>query len=127
MPYLEKAVKVQPKLTQNRLNLAGCLVEVRQFARAEGLLKEILKDYPRFPLAEFNLGLLYDEQGRLEEAKAAYTAEVAAYPSHFKARFNLGKVLFQLGDDAAAVEQMREVVRSHPTCRKGTCSRLAAC
>ncbi len=119
LPYLEKAVKVQPKLTQNRLNLAGCLVEVRQFARAEALLKEILKDYPRFPLAEFNLGLLYDEQGRLEEAKAAYTAEVAAYPSHFKARFNLGKVLFQLGDDAAAVEQMREVVKISPHLPQG--------
>ena len=66
LPYLEKAVEIQPKLTQNRLNLAGCLIEVKQFARAEALLKEIVRDYPRFPLAQFNLGLLYDEQGRLE-------------------------------------------------------------
>ena len=80
LPYLEKAVAIQPKLSQNRLNLAGCLIEVKQFARAEALLKEIIEDYPRFPLAQFNLGLLYDEQGRLEEAKAAYAAEVAAYP-----------------------------------------------
>jgi tetratricopeptide (TPR) repeat protein len=92
---------------------------VRQFARAEALLKEIIKDYPRFPLADFNLGLLYDEQGRLEEAKDAYTAEVAAYPSHFKARFNLGKVLFQLGDDAAALEEMREVVKISPQLPQG--------
>ena len=34
LPYLEKAVEVQPELSQNRLNLAGCLIEVRQFARA---------------------------------------------------------------------------------------------
>jgi arylsulfatase A-like enzyme/tetratricopeptide (TPR) repeat protein len=113
------AVAVQPKLTQNRLNLAVCLIEVRQFARSEALLKEIIKDYPRFPLAEFNLGLLYDEQGRLEEAKTAYTAEVTAYPGHFKARFNLGKVLFQLGDDAAALAQMREVVRTSPQLPQG--------
>ena len=119
LPYLEKAVAIQPKLSQNRLNLAGCLIEVRQFARAEALLKEIIEDYPRFPLAEFNLGLLYDEQGRLEEAKAAYAAEVAAYPSHFKARFNLGKVLFQLGDDAAALDEMREVVRISPRLPQG--------
>jgi len=114
LPYLEKAVAIQPKLTQNRLNLAGCLIEVKQFARAEALLKEIIQDYPKFPLAQFNLGLLYDEQGRLADAKAAYGAEVNAYPGHFKARFNLGKVLFQLGDDAAALEQMREVVRISP-------------
>jgi arylsulfatase A-like enzyme/Tfp pilus assembly protein PilF len=119
LPYLEKAVEIQPKLTQNRLNLAGCLIEVRQFARSEALLKEILKDYPRFPLAEFNLGLLYDEQGRLEEAKAAYTAEVTAHPGHFKARFNLGRVLFQLGDDAAALGEMREVVKISPQLPQG--------
>jgi len=119
LPYLEKAVKIQPKLTQNRLNLAGCLIEVKESPRAESLLKQILEDYPRFPLAEFNLGLLYDEQGRLEEAKAAYAAEVAAYPGHFKARFNLGKVLFQLRDDAAALEQMREVVRIAPELPQG--------
>ena len=83
------------------------------------MLKEIIKDYPRFPLAEFNLGLLYDEQGRLEEAKAAYAAEVTAYPSHFKARFNLGKVLFQLGDDAAALDEMREVVKISPRLPQG--------
>jgi tetratricopeptide (TPR) repeat protein len=119
LPYFEKAVAIQPKLTQNRLNLAGSLIEVRQYARAETMLKEIIKDYPRFPLADFNLGLLYDEQGRLEEAKAAYTAEVTAYPGHFKARFNLGKVLFQLGDDAAALEQMREVVKISPQLPQG--------
>jgi tetratricopeptide (TPR) repeat protein len=119
LPYLEKAVETQPKLTQNRLNLAGCLIEVKQFARAEALLAQIVRDYPRFPLAQFNLGLLYDEQGRLAEAKAAYAAEVAAYPSHFKARFNLGKVLFQLGSDAEAIAEMREVVRLAPQLPQG--------
>ena len=83
------------------------------------MLKEIVRDYPRFPLAQFNLGLLYDEQGRLEEARAAYAAEVAAYPGHFKARFNLGKVLFQLGDDAAALDEMREVVKLAPQLPQG--------
>lgn len=119
LPYLEKAVAIQPKLTQNRLNLAGCLIEVKQFARAEALLEAIIKDYPRFPLALFNLGLLYDEQGRLADARAAYAAEVTAYPGHFKARFNLGKVLFQLGDDAAALDEMREVVKLAPQLPQG--------
>jgi tetratricopeptide (TPR) repeat protein len=119
LPYFEKAVEIQPKLSQNRLNLAGCLIEVRQYARAETMLKEIVRDYPKFPLAWFNLGLLYDEEGRPAEARPAYAAEVAAYPQHFKARFNLGKVLFQLGDRAGAVEQMREVVRIAPTRPEG--------
>jgi arylsulfatase A-like enzyme/tetratricopeptide (TPR) repeat protein len=119
LPFLEKAVEIQPKMTQNRLNLAGCLIEVGQLDRAASLLKQIVEDYPKFPLAQFNLGLLYDEQGRLEEARAAYQAEVSEYPSHFKARFNLGKVLFQRGDDAAALEQMREVTRLAPHLPQG--------
>jgi arylsulfatase A-like enzyme/tetratricopeptide (TPR) repeat protein len=119
LPNFEKAVEIQPKLSQNRLNLAGSLIEVRQYDRAEALLKDIARQYPKFPLAQFNLGLLYDEQGRPAEARPAYAAEVAAYPQHFKARFNLGKVLFQLGDRDAAVEQMREVIRIAPTRPEG--------
>ncbi len=114
LPYFEKAAAIQPKLTRNRLNLAGALSEVKQHERAEELLKAILKEYPRFPFAHFNLGLLYEDQDRLGDARAAYAAEVSSHPGHFKARFNLGKVLFQLGDRAGSVEQMREVVRTAP-------------
>jgi len=114
LPHFEKSVEIQPKLTRNRLNLAGALIEVGRYGRAEALLNEIVQEHPRFPFAHFNLGLLYDEQRRLEEAKTAYAAEVAAYPEHFKARFNLGKVLFQLGDRAGSLAQMREVVRLAP-------------
>ena len=34
LPFLEKAVAIQPKLTQNRVNLAACLVDVKQLGRA---------------------------------------------------------------------------------------------
>ncbi|MGH9324448.1 MAG: tetratricopeptide repeat protein [Vicinamibacteria bacterium] len=114
LPYFEKALEIQPKLTQNRLNLAGSLVEVKEYDRAEELLKDIIRDFPRFPLAHFNLGLLYEEQGRPEEARSAYAAEVSAYPGDFRARFNLGKVLFRLGDRAGSLEQMREVTQIAP-------------
>ena len=108
-------MEIQPKLTQNRLNLAACLIEVKQLARAEAQLEEIVRDYPRFPGAQFNLGVLYEEQGRPQEARTAYAAEVSNYPDHFKARFNLGKVLSRMGDDGRrSIEQMREVVRIAP-------------
>lgn len=114
LPYFEKAVEIQPKLTQNRLNLAGSLIEVRHYERAKEILDEVIAESPRFPLAQFNLGLLYEEQGRLEDARSAYSAEVAAYPGQFRARFNLGRILFQLGDRVGALEQMREVIRIAP-------------
>jgi tetratricopeptide (TPR) repeat protein len=114
LPYLEKAVEIQPKLTQNRLNLAACLIEGKQLARAQAALQEIVSAHPKFPGAQFNLGLLYEEMQRPEEARAAYLAEIATYPNGFKARFNLGKILAATGDWAGSTEQMREVVRIAP-------------
>ena len=119
LPHFEKAMEIQPKLTRNRLNLATCLTEMKHYERAEKLLQEIVQEHPRFPLANFTLGVLYEAEGRSQPAKAAYAAEVAAYPERFKARFNLGKLLFQLGDRAGSIEQMREVIRIAPKQAEG--------
>jgi arylsulfatase A-like enzyme/Tfp pilus assembly protein PilF len=114
LPHLEKAVEIQPKITQNRLNLAACLIEVKQLARAQQILDGILSEQPRFPGTWFNQGVLHDEQRRAEDARKAYLAEVANYPNSFKARFNLGKVLSELGDWTGSIQQMREVIRIAP-------------
>jgi tetratricopeptide (TPR) repeat protein len=119
LSYFEKALEIQPKLTQNRLNLAGSLVEVESYDRAEKLLNEITRDFPRFPLAHFNLGLLYEAQGRFEEARKAYEEEVSSYPGDFRAHFNLGKILFRIGDRAGSLDEMREVMRIAPNQPEG--------
>jgi arylsulfatase A-like enzyme/tetratricopeptide (TPR) repeat protein len=119
LPYLERAVDVEPKASRGRLTLAACLVGLKQFDRAKTLLDEVIRDTPKFPLAHFNLGLLYEEQGRAEAARAEYATEVANYPGEFKARFNLGKILFKLGDRADSLEQMRKVVEIAPKLAEG--------
>lgn len=119
LPHLEKAVDIQPKITQNRLNLAACLIELEQLERAQRILSDILHDDPRFPGAWFNQGVLYTEQRRADDARKAYVAEVANYPNSFKARFNLGKVLAELGDWTGSIEQMREIIRIAPSQPEG--------
>jgi len=119
LPYLEKAVQIQPKLTQNQVNLAACLIEVKNLSRAQQMLEAVLSSHPRFPGAQFNLGVLYEELGRPQDARTAYEAEVANYPSSFKARFNLGKTLAQLEDWPGSIAQMREVVRIAPRRSEG--------
>jgi len=57
--------------------------------------------------------------GKLEEALAAYAQEVESYPSEFKARFNLGKLLFKLGDRAGSLAEMREIVKLTPKLAEG--------
>ena len=119
LPHLEKAVEIQPKLTRNRLNLAVCFIGLRQNDKAESILKDILVKYPKFPLAHYHLGILYEEQGILVEAQKAYLEEVTLYPEHFRARFNLGKLLFKLGDRKGYMEQMQEVIRIAPKAAQG--------
>ena len=119
LPYLEKAVDIQPKVARDRLTLAACLVGLKQYDRAETLLKDVIQESPKFPLAHYNLGLLYEEQGKLGEARAEYALEVANYPAEFKSRFNLGEVLFKLGDKAGSLEQMRKVVKIAPKLAEG--------
>jgi len=112
LPYLQEAVEIQPKLTRNRTNLAACLIGLDRFAEAEAELKAVLGEHPRFPLASFHLGLAYEEQGRLAEARTAYAAEIEHNPPAVQARSNLGNVLLRLGEPAAAEEQFRALVVS---------------
>jgi arylsulfatase A-like enzyme/Tfp pilus assembly protein PilF len=119
LPHLEKAVEIQPKITQNRVNLAAALVEVKEFDRAQQMLNEVLRDHPRFPGVWFNQGVLHEEQRRPYEALKAYLQEVENYPDSFEARFNLGKVLSALGDWKGSIEQMREVIRIAPKRAEG--------
>ncbi len=114
LALLEKAVEIQPKLTRNRLNLAAANVGLGRFAEAETLLGDIVVEKPEFPLAHYHLGLLYEEQGRLAEASAAYARELELYPSSVVSRFNLGELMFRLGDYEAAEAEMRVLIEESP-------------
>lgn len=119
LPYLERAVEIQPKLTQNSLNLAACLIGLKRYAEAEARLKDIAAQYPKFPLVHFHLGLLYEEQGSIEEAMKAYRQEFGLYADHFRARFNYGRLLLKIGDRAGYLREMREVIRTAPQAAEG--------
>jgi arylsulfatase A-like enzyme/tetratricopeptide (TPR) repeat protein len=114
LPCLQKAVEIQAKLTRNRINLAACLIGLRRFDEAEGELKGILSTHPKCPLAHFNLGLLYEEEARLREAREAYTTEIELNPNIVPARFNLANLLLRAGDVAAAEDQLRQLLQGKP-------------
>ena len=92
---------------------------MKQFARALILLKEIVRDYPRFPLAQFTWGCSTTNRAGSRTRGPRTPPRSRPTRGHFKARFNLGKVLFQLGNDAAALGEMREVVKLAPNLPQG--------
>jgi arylsulfatase A-like enzyme/Flp pilus assembly protein TadD len=111
---LQRAVEIQPKLTRNRLNLAVAQIGLGRLDVAEPMLDEIIAEHPKFPFAHFHLGLIFEEQGRLEAARGAYAEEVELFPNAFMPRFNHGNLLLRLGDPAAAEQEMRVLINETP-------------
>jgi arylsulfatase A-like enzyme/Tfp pilus assembly protein PilF len=119
LPHLQEAVEIQPKLTRNRMNLAACLLGLGRLGDSESILLDILAQHPKYPLAHFHLGLLYDAQGRPQEARAAYAKEVEYYDESVPARFNLGSLLLAMGDAEGYRTQMERVIEIAPDRPKG--------
>jgi predicted Zn-dependent protease len=119
LPSLRKAVEIQPKLLRNRQNLAACLIALGELDEAEPLLRGILAERPKFPLARFHLGLLYEKRGDDARAKSAYEEEIAEAGDSVPARFNLGELALRSGDRRAYRAQMERVVALAPERAKG--------
>ena len=61
-----------------------------------------------------NLGVLWEEQGRLDDAIAAYQQALARAPRYAAAHYNLGRADRTKGEIAAAAECFRRAVDSDP-------------
>jgi tol-pal system protein YbgF len=87
----------------------------QEFDRAITALNEHLKQYPagRYAAnAHYWLGQIFFVQGKMEEARQAFSRVVDGYPDHNKAseaRYKLGQVYFTLGDKAQAKSFLEQV------------------
>ena len=62
---------------------------------------------PGYPLAQFNLGNLYDEQGRTNEAFEHYRRALHLNPNYADAHFNLALLCERTGDTLKAVHHWK--------------------
>ena len=83
---------------------------------AEKHYKRALEIRPTFSEARVNLGNLYLDEGRLDEAIQSYNAALndMLYPTPYIAEANLGWAYFKKGDSAKALEHLRTAVTSNP-------------
>lgn len=63
---------------------------------------------PSDPEMLFNLGVVLEAGGRLQEAETKYRETLERAPAHGKARLNLATVLHRMGMSAAAVDCLQE-------------------
>lgn len=83
---------------------------------AEGHYKRAIEIRPTFSEAKVNLGNLYLDEGRLEQAIALYKQALndMLYPTPYIAETNLGWAYFKKGDSARALEHLRAAVTTNP-------------
>jgi len=81
-------------------NLAAIRRRAGDFEAARTLIGQAIARAPDRPGLHRNLGNLLHEWGRLDEARAAYRAELARHPGDAEAQAGLARVALSLGDYA---------------------------
>jgi len=97
------------------LDMLACIAHrTARYGQALSWFHYALHSAPNDAFVHFNLATALEEQGRQQEAAAAYRTVLALKPDHLKAGNRLGRVLLAMGDAAAAAEQYRQTLCQHP-------------
>ena len=86
----------------------------RDFASAETLWRQNVRDCPGNVRGVVNLAAALIRQGRLDEAEPLVRQALAARPTDDQSLINLGRIHAERGDNADAVEAFTEALRAKP-------------
>lgn len=117
----QKAVALDPKFVEARLNVGNITLGFRKYDEAEEQFKQVLDLQPSNYEAQIGLGIAQRGLGKLAEAEASYKKSIELDPQRGEAYFNLG-VLYKdfhanqakdLKDSKKAYEVSREHFRAY--------------
>ncbi len=86
-------VAVEDPSQPAELTQGEAAIEKKDYATAELLLKKVVASQPANYQAWFDLGFVYNAQGKADESIAAYRKSVSAKPDVFESNLNLGLML----------------------------------
>jgi len=113
IPYFEEAARREP--TAFRLvQLGNALMENRQLAQAEEVLRRAVGLAPEEPSGWATLGWVLWQQDKGPEARTDLERAIALDPDVPEVHNNLANVAWGTGDQAAAEQQFREALRIQP-------------
>jgi tetratricopeptide (TPR) repeat protein len=93
----EHRIRVEETETSPELTKAEELIQKRDYAGAEPLLRKVAADDPKNYVAWFDLGFAENGLGKVDESIAAYRKAVEAKPDVFESNLNLGLQLAKVG------------------------------
>src|SRR6266702_3773843 len=89
-------------------------IDKSNFEAAIAPLRKVIADQPEFAYAHFQLAYVYTALKRTDEARAEYARTLAIDPKMSEAYLNLGMLLLDKEEDAAAVAPLRKAVELLP-------------
>ena len=109
-----KALALDPSNAKSLLCQADIYIRLNRRADAEQTLRRILKERPNYWVTYNELAAILHDQGKFQESiRALRTASVAA-PGSALALSNLGVEYLQIGDFAAAMENLKKSMALDP-------------
>lgn len=101
----ERALEIDPSLTDARVNLGRLLHQEGEVESAEAAYRMVLRA-GEHALAAYNLGVLLEDTARSTEAIRAYAQALAADPRLADAHYNLARLYEQQGDRRSAIRHL---------------------
>lgn len=101
---VKEARNVDPKDINMLLTEANLLLKLDKKDEFTALMKEAIKQDPTNAMLHFNVGVINQEQGNLEEAKSYYRTAIELDPEYADAYTNLGAAMLE--EDKKLVEEM---------------------
>ena len=113
LPVYEEARRREPESVAALERLAICLRNLKQYPLAEAALKQALARAPD-AATWVQFGLVQLEQGRTQEAIAAFEKAIQIDPEMAEAYNSAGAVWLETGDSARAEAALRNAIRMQP-------------
>lgn len=99
-----KAIEINPKETQHKINIALTYVETEQPMRGIGMLRELNQKEPNNTAVLLALGQLSVRSGQYDKAIERYQQVINIEPNNLRAYYALAQVYQSLGKAQEAIE-----------------------
>jgi Tfp pilus assembly protein PilF len=120
----EKALELDPKLTEASVNLTAALLDAGDAARATPVIERALASDPGHPGLLYNRALAASMLGKKTEAVRAYREALAADPTNAEIKYGYAEALVAAGSKSEAQTQLSELTRSDDVAVLASSARL---
>lgn len=114
----ERALEINPKLTQAHINLISLYARAGQFEQAEKHYRAALADNPNLADSYFNYGIVLLGRDRLTEAAAAFQQSLERNPFNAEAHYNYAIIIEREGRLEEAATHYQKALENNPQHRQ---------